>query len=207
MSISQVPGGPVIPPDDLTGVNALIAHNSNNRTGFAGSIEGGYNYQSGNLLVGIESDIGFMDTKRTQTHTFQSGVLIEPPVTYTITNSVDTDWLWTIRPRLGYASGPWLVYATAGLGVSTIKVKATYADTFSPPGNASISDSSTKVGFAGGVGVGYAFSHNWTMKGEWLYADIGSATANATTSNGSAVITAEGKAKANIIRLGVDYKF
>ena len=70
-----------------------------------------------------------------------------------------------------------------------------------------ISDSDTKTGFAGGLGMAYALTPNWSVKGEWLYTDFGKVRVSAPTAGGFATVTGEGKAKANLLRMGVDYRF
>jgi outer membrane immunogenic protein len=206
LHLEQGTGAPIIPPADFAGLNAL-ATSSHNRTGFTGGIEGGYNYQMGQLLIGVETDFGFLDTKKTNSNTYQSKVLISPPITYTLTNRAKSDWMWTLRPRIGYIYGDWLFFGSAGIAVSDIKITTTYADTFTPPNSASMSNSSTKTGFAGGLGVGYAFNPNWSFKGEWLYTDFGKVSAATATPSGVAVIKSEAKVKANLVRFGVDYRF
>src|SRR5438128_2669283 len=48
-------GTVVIPPADIAAVSALSKESSND-SGFAGGIEGGYNWQSDWLLLGIETE-------------------------------------------------------------------------------------------------------------------------------------------------------
>jgi outer membrane immunogenic protein len=204
----ESPAGSRVPAADIAALNAPVSTGHHNHTGFTGGIEGGYNYVMGNnLLLGVETDFGFLDIKKTNSNTFQSRLLINPPVTYTLENRVKADWVWTLRPRIGYISGNWLFFGSAGLGISDIEIRTTYHDTFNPPGSASMSDSSTKTGFAGGLGVGYAFASGWSAKGEWLYTDFGKVTATTGTSNNAVNITSEGKVKANLIRFGADYRF
>lgn len=198
--------GSRLPTPDVAGINQLSSDDDND-TGFAGSLEAGYNYLIGNVLIGIETDIGFLDIEETTDKTYQSGLLITPPITYRLQQKVGSDWVWTVRPRLGYVSGPWLFFASAGIAVSDVKIDTTYSDTFSPPGSASSSGSDTKTGFAGGLGVGYALGPNWSAKGEWLYTDFGKVRATSQIANTPAAITAEGEVKANILRVGVDYRF
>jgi outer membrane immunogenic protein len=200
-------GSTIIPPADVASLNSKIANNSDHHSGFVGALEGGYNYMMGNILLGVETDFGFYNIKETRDAAYQSPLLISPPITYTLHQKVHTDWMWTLRPRIGYASGPWLFFGSAGIAVSDLKIETSYHDNLTPPGNASFSDSSTKTGFAGGLGVAYSFSPNWSVKGEWLYTDLGKVSASTATPNNTAVITADGKISANLLRIGVDYKF
>ena len=76
------------------------------------------------------------------------------------------------------------------------------------------SPSSTRVGWTIGGGVEYAVTNNITIKGEYLYADLGSSSFN-SIGNAFAVATffpgvvVSGKINynASIFRAGVNYKF
>jgi outer membrane immunogenic protein len=204
--------GSPIPPADVVGVNSLVSSGHHNHSGFAGGIEGGYNFVTGggatnDYFFGVETDFGFLDLKQTKDSTYQSALLISPPINYSLHQKVHTDWMWTLRPRVGYITGPWMFFGSAGLAISDIKIETSYHDNLTPPGSASFSHSSTKVGFAGGLGVGYAFSPQWSVKGEWLYTDLGKVSASTASPSENAVITADAKMKANLIRFGIDYAF
>ena len=70
--------------------------------------------------------------------------------------------------------------------------------------------SSSHVGWTIGGGVEYALTNNWTIKGEYLYADLGSHSfenAAATQFFGNTVITGKINYNASIFRAGVNYKF
>jgi opacity protein-like surface antigen len=45
------------------------------------------------------------------------------------------------------------------------------------------------------------------VKGEYLYVDLGHASETFATPNGYAEFTTKAKVKANIVRVGVDYRF
>jgi outer membrane immunogenic protein len=197
---------PSIPAVDVAAINSSGA-SSNNKSGFTGGIEGGYNWVNDGFLFGIESDWGWMDVGDSSHRTVNSGLLIFPPVTYTINQRVSTDWIWTLRPRIGFISDRWLFYGTGGIATTDIKLSADYADTRTPATTASVSSSETKTGWVAGLGGAYAFNPEWSVKGEWLYADFGHASGTAATPDGFAHIASEGSVKANLLRLGFDYRF
>ena len=132
-SLEGVPGsGPVVMP--LADVNQIsqVGGASSNPGGVTFGGEGGYNwlfkYQAGNtnpdyILVGIETDFDFIDLKQSRSGSFQSALAINPlitppmPATATVTQSTKTDWMWTLRPRLGYNTGSWLFYGTVGMAL------------------------------------------------------------------------------------------
>ena len=170
-------------------------------------MQGGYNYQTGNWVFGLETDVGWMDIGQSRSKTYQSPVLISPPVTLTVRQEVSTDWVWTLRPRIGYASGPYMIYGTAGLAASRISVDASFADSRLPPNAGNFSESDSKFGWTAGIGGAYAFNENWSVRGEWLYTDFGTVRNTWVTPNGYAAFTTEADTRANLLRVGVDYKF
>jgi outer membrane immunogenic protein len=204
-NITAIPGtgAVVIPPGDVDFIHKF-ANNLSNKTGFAGGGEVGYNYQNGPLVLGIETDFGAFDIDQNNATTFTSTV---SPASVSISHRVGTDWLWTVRPRIGYAGSNWMVYGTAGMAMSDVKVNTSYADTRVPPNVANIEVDENKTGWVAGVGAAYAFNQHWSAKLEWLYTDLGSVHGRAPTANAFATIDSETQVRANVIRLGVDYKF
>lgn len=199
-------GAVFIPPTDISIINAPFSEDDND-TGFTGGVQAGYNFQSGNIVFGIETDGGWMDIGQSRSNTYSLTPILTTPVSATVSQEVKTDWVWTVRPRIGYASGPWMIYGTAGLAVSRVKVDASFVDTRVPPNSANFSDADTKTGWTGGIGGAYAFSDNMSVRGEWLYVDLGDVRASWVTPNGYAAFTTEADTRANLLRIGVDYKF
>jgi outer membrane immunogenic protein len=214
-TLSAAPGNGaiVIPPGDITSITNT--RTAGNPAGFTGGIEGGYNYKykSSGLLLGFETDFSWFNLDQHVTNTFASTLTVNPPIVpapnVTVSQSLKSDWLWTLRPRIGwvFGDGRWMVYGTGGLALSDIKQTVNYADTFNPPHAATFTKSSTQAGWVAGLGGGYAISNNWSIKAEWLYTDLGTFTGSAATPNGYAIITSHAKTQANIVRVGVDYRF
>jgi outer membrane immunogenic protein len=212
LSAAPANGAVVIPPADIANIDTTVF--KSNPAGFTGGIEGGYNYKykSSGLLLGAETDFDYMNVDQKVSKTFQSALSVNPPPatppTVTIGQRLKTNWIWTLRPRIGWVFGDrWLLYATGGLAVGDIKQEVSYVDTLVPSHAANFSKSDTHVGWTAGVGAGYALSPNWSMKVEWLYADLGTISGAATTPNGYAVIGSSGKLQSNMVRVGVDYRF
>jgi outer membrane immunogenic protein len=199
-------GTVTIPPGDVTTINGIGANNSNELR-FVGGGTAGYNYQMGQFVLGLETDFDSFSVKQSRSTTFQSGLLISPPVTYTIGQRVTTDWLWTVRPRIGWAMGPLLLYGTGGMAMTPIKLETAFATNRVPPDQAVVAIDKTKTGWTAGVGGAWMFMPHLSAKLEWLYSDFGSVHGTATTPTGFATITSEAKVRAHLIRMGVDYRF
>jgi outer membrane immunogenic protein len=199
------PGAVALPPGDAAQIGAVT--NNSSPAGFAIGGELGYNQQFGHWVLGIETDGGFLDISQTRTHTFQSTQAVNPPVFFTLGQKVRTNWQWTLRPRVGYAWGPWLAYLTGGLGVTESEISAAYSDTRAPPNFGSFAFSTTRTGGVVGVGGGYMFAPGWSGKLEWLYSDYGHVAGSAPIGNNFGVFTSSANIRYNTLRAGVDYKF
>jgi outer membrane immunogenic protein len=140
----------------------------------------GYNFQTGTWVWGVEADIDWSGMK---------GDAACGAGSCTTKN----DWLGTARGRIGYAGwNNWLPYATFGAAFGDVKAET-------PAGTAS---TATKVGWTAGAGVEYALRSAWSVKVEYLYADLGKfdcAACGASPDNVSF--------KTNIVRAGVNYRF
>jgi outer membrane immunogenic protein len=134
--------------------------------------------------------------------------------TFTVTSSVNTDWLLTARGRVGWAFDNVLAYATGGVAVTTIRASHTFADNFtaSPGGAGAWNGSATKAGWTVGGGVEWAVARSWTVKVEYLYLNFGSVNAAGTIFNPNSAGYAQAIATsvdltAHIARAGINFKF
>ena len=166
----------------ITSCNDAVASAGNQRfntSGFTGGFQGGYNWQSGNILVGIELDYQYFRSAGSKSVTVPFPSF--PGLTMTVTTSMSTDWLFTARPRLGLVSSNWLFYGTGGLAVTRLKGTWSYTDNvFFPAASESASASTTKVGWTVGGGVEVALPGNWLIGGEYLYVKFNKVSTTST---------------------------
>jgi outer membrane immunogenic protein len=181
-----------------------------NRSGFTGGVTGGYNWQISNAVIGVEADFNYFGIKGSSTATALYPCCA--PTSFTINSSVSTDWLATVRGRVGFLATPaLLLYGTGGLAVANVKANYLFTDTFAAA-NESASISTTRYGWTAGVGGEYALMNGWSIKAEYLYVDLGRAR---TTSNNLFVgiplplqtFTHTVNLTSNIGRVGINYKF
>lgn len=172
----------------------------------------GYNYQSGAIVWGVEIDFNYMATKD-----FSNITTLSPNGTFmNLNQAVSTDWLFTARPKLGYAfNDNLLLYVTGGLAMTDLKYNATYSDQFGSISAGAVSG--PRTGWTIGAGLEYALLRNWSVKLEYLYTDFGTvstsgvpnATFNAACVAGTGCanpFTDKADLKTNIVRLGLNYK-
>ena len=93
-------------------LEAAIDNGSTGRSSsILGGLQGGFNVQIGNLVVGLEADMNFFDASSTR----DTGLVTVGGFTGQTIDKVKVDKLTTIRPRIGWAFGQTLVYVTGGL--------------------------------------------------------------------------------------------
>jgi outer membrane immunogenic protein len=200
-TISPGSGPVVIPPADLRLINTGTSQHSG--AGVTGGIEGGYDYNMGGWLLGLEMDFAGLDHGKQRFTGYTSP--INPARGYTVGSAANVDWMFTFRPRLGYTEGPWLLYITGGLAVGNGNVDAFINDNRTPQNRVSASRSGTEEGWVAGGGLGYALTDALSMKVEYLYADFGSRTE--TVVRPLATLSVRGAARPQIGRVGLDYHF
>ena len=178
--------------------------------GVLGGLELGYNWQLGHFVLGIETDFSGWDMT---SNSGNSAFGTPPPgfpgtsVTYSSSTTVRSNWLYTLRPRVGFANGNMLTYLTAGLAVTDLRFSESITLGSGAPTLAG-SSSSTVAGWTAGGGVEYALSWNWFIKAEYLYASFSNQTAAQTMTAFPALTgTATANLNANILRGGFDYRF
>jgi outer membrane immunogenic protein len=137
-----------------------VSSNPTRPSGIAGGIEGGYNWQFGQFVAGVETDI-------------QASAASDTFAPWQFSNP----WFGTLRGRAGVVIGNTLLFGTAGLAYGGL--------TATSPGN--LSQSRTSTGFAAGAGVEVGFAPHWSAKAEWLYLDLSDRSFSVTgTTNGLA---------------------
>jgi len=160
-------------------INAQGAPANIDTSGFTGGVQGGYNYQVGQWLVGLEADFEAFHNKDTLTSAVP-GVIAGS--TFVLNSTVNADWLLTVRPRLGWVANNWLLYGTGGLAVSRVSA----AWNFTNPGGVptfteSASTASTKTGWTAGGGVETMLPGRWVVGVEYLYVKLGNISTSAIT--------------------------
>lgn len=130
--------------------------------GWLGVVQAGANLQYGNLIVGVEGDLQLSDF-HAETSATQGGVAA--------TSTSDVDWYGSLRPRLGIATGPALIYATGGLafGGLTGSINAV-----GPAGETATLATSTDValGYTVGGGIEYALNDAISLRGEYQFTHL-----------------------------------
>lgn len=162
----------------------------------------GYNYQIGNIVLGVETDFQWSDFK---TSSAFSGSALGPQYT----TAVKGDMFGTTRGRIGYAVNDLLVYATGGVAYGHFN-----SDLGILPGPAGaptgpqylVRNSSWLTGYAVGAGVDYKLTRNVIIGVEYLRIGYGNSGHDyGFGAAGSA--HADAKMDFDLVRARLGYKF
>ncbi len=127
-------------------VNGVSQTGGVGQSAFTGGIQGGYNWQSGPWVYGVEADFNLSSAS----NRFADYQFSNP-------------WFGTLRGRAGFAVNNVFFYGTAGLAVGMTTVAS-----------GGLSDSTGHLGWAIGTGVefglaSFGLASNWSVKAEYLY--------------------------------------
>jgi outer membrane immunogenic protein len=134
-----------------------VTHNATDPSGVFGGGQLGYNWQSGNFVYGLETDLQVSAADDTVA-----------PFQFSI------PWWGTTRARGGFAWNAFMFYGTAGLAYGGLKAQS-----------AGLSENHTQLGWTIGTGVEVGLNRAWSAKAEYLYVDLGDHSFSVTgTRNG-----------------------
>jgi len=160
--------------------------------GVFGGLQLGYNYQINNIVLGIEGDASAADL---------SGWRSCPNPAFTCHSRAN--FLGSIRGRIGYAWDRTLIYGTGGVAFGTFRHRTFDAPTVTQIG----AFSSSRVGYALGAGLEYAWTPNVTTKLEYMYYDFGSSTQLAGAGALDPASDTRIRNSVHTVKIGLNYLF
>jgi opacity protein-like surface antigen len=188
---SQVDGNFTVPP--------LTSWSTNQS---AGILDGhvGLQQQFGSVVLGVEGSYVFAFGNSFGT------AACSPAVACTANTLLAEriDNIWTVGPRIGWAIGAWMPYATGGYARATIENQ-----TLSPtPTTLETGDTQNGGWYAGG-GVEWNFARNWYTGIEYKHYDFGTVTTVPTfvTGGPDTFNTKSISATADTVSARLSYKF
>jgi outer membrane immunogenic protein len=188
------------------------------------------------FVLGVEADIDHANLGRA-TNNVLLGSFALPQFPATVFTPLaplrgnSNQYFGTVRLRAGYALDRVFLYGTGGLAFGGLRnngngfgggfSETTLAGNFDPVAGAVVANdttnfvgaaarkSSSRTGWTLGLGGEYAFWNNWSVKVEYLYVNLGNSnTAPAFLLPGVVAVANNDRGRnANIVRMGVNYKF
>lgn len=179
--------------------------------GWYGGFQAGANKQLGQVVVGIEADASFGDMG-------DSGMFAannanpSSYVEWEINQKLER--FGTVRARLGYlATDRMLLYVTGGMawGQTEARYAAHYPLAKDPFVNSQGKVDETHIGWTIGGGLEWALTQNLSLRGEYLYVDLGEEDYHFVGQRRNGSYYADDSAPSDLdfhtVRLGVNYKF
>ena len=179
-----------------------------NADGVLAGGQAGCNWQTGTLVLGLEGDFDYFHSNpnfSNNTNTLSDGV-----TPFTISQSLTTNYLATVRPRIGIGADRNLAYITGGVAFTRVTYTESYTDGAVPPGVGTATASRNLVGWTAGAGWEYAFADHWTVRAEYLIAGFPKTSALGVITDaagGSNALSGSSDVIIQLIRAGVNFKF
>lgn len=121
-----------------------LSNSGANPSGVAGGIQGGYNWQNGMFVFGVETDLQLSGAD----DVFANYKFYNP-------------WFGTLRGRAGVALSNILFYGTAGVAYGRGRVET-----------AGLSETNLHLGWVAGAGLEVGLTPNWSARAEYHYVDL-----------------------------------
>ncbi|MDB5366797.1 MAG: hypothetical protein JWM77_2724 [Rhodospirillales bacterium] len=183
---------------------------NNNKEGFIGGGQVGFNWQTGQFVYGAEADFDYTDLNHTQNRF--------SPLNDRTAFGQHQYTLGTVRARVGYAVDRWLPYVTGGWAYGRYSNSANiYSNGPGTPLAFSGNQSGFGSGWTAGAGVEYAiptetfsaFGNAVTLRAEYLYYDLGSRTIGVSPVGAGATggYASRFENKGQVARVGLNFKF
>ena len=170
---------------DPTGSNA--GEFGNNGSGYTVGGLLGYNWQFAPAWVaGIEGDFSWLGIDHGVDDYNDSLAL------YTL----KTSWIGMLRGRVGYSTGPALLYVTGGGAWVSVDESWDF-------GSGPVSSTKTLSGYTVGGGIETMLAGNWTSRTEYLYVDVG----DSNTLNDPSDTPVRANHQFHLFRSGLTYRF
>jgi outer membrane immunogenic protein len=194
----------------MLAARAIPATMSGIHGGFIGGTQVGFNWQfSPAWVAGIETDFDWLANSDAISVFPYAGSAAFPALNTTFVRGLDT--LGTVRARFGWLFTPiFLAYATGGFAYGATRLGTTF---ICPQCTSSAAIASTSSGIASGwtVGAGleWQFAPGWSVKGEYLWVDLGSRseTSDYPYAAFNSTLTSSVHQRDGIVRTGLNYRF
>jgi outer membrane immunogenic protein len=175
-----------------------------NGSGALGGGQVGCNYQTGLFVVGLEGEAYWSGIKSTYGETPS----VSSPFDYTTHNKYD----FSIAARMGFAYDRAYFYGKAGWVWGKFQMHENFLNCCDNNGNnfTELTDGSTMLnGLLLGVGMEYALTEHWTVKGEYNYLNYGSKMVTYTNNNLGTISFFGGSQGADkqTFKIGANYLF
>jgi outer membrane immunogenic protein len=203
-----------------TGFGAPVAFygsaiTGNDNTRFTGGGQIGFNWQTSNIVWGLEADLNYLDRGNNGAVAVPAGAALP----YAVVNGSNNgnNWFGTVRGRVGLAYSRSLFFVTGGFAYSGSQNNQSI--TYFNGGGAgafpcavgctfSTTTNDSNIGWAAGGGIEYAFTDNISAKVEYLHVELGRRNAVFTSAAAPGLsITSRNPSRFDVVRAGLNFRF
>lgn len=195
--------------------NALNAANNSNFNASSAIVGAqlGYNFEipgADGFVVGLETNFDYMSQSTASTNNVYES---HGDDDYSGANSIQTNWDYTLRGRLGYSfmDDTVMVYGTGGLALADLtydNVETLGPGALTPNTGSTFSLAKTMIGWTAGGGLEWRFVPNWSLQGQYLYENLGTISQNQTYDTGDTVTTTQNASLTeNVVTAAINYHF
>ena len=151
---------------------------SANSSSWAAGGHAGYNWQQGQAVFGFETDLQATNLHSVMDTTLMfTGTIDRPPNSFAQATA-SINWYGTLRGRVGWAAGSWLIYGTDGLAYGGVGLSSTFnADVT----RTQLQTTDTRAGYVVGVGMDYLLNPNFSLGLSYQFVDLGRISATSTS--------------------------
>ena len=183
---------------------------SRERSGITFGAQVGHNWQFGNWVLGLETELNFLDGRRGPSGTFVAPAAYWPlgVGSYTLTADPSGTYFASFRGRLGFAVDRTLFYVTGGVATGGWRGASTLTLNGGGPGNPFTTglSQSSRMKYILGAGIEYAFASNWSARTEYLFFNQSFNTQVFDNGN-SFDYASRARSESHILRFGMNYHF
>ena len=161
----------------LTITNTRTSSSDLKPDGVLGGVRGGYNYQWGSWVAGVEGDYSWSD-QSDDLNASVTGTILGFPFSGKAKLTSEVESIGTVRARFGRIMfDDLLVYATGGYAFGRMKISETATATVAgTSGSLRLSDSNMHDGWTVGGGVEKRVGQRVSVNVEYLHVDLGDET-------------------------------
>ncbi|MGA7790429.1 MAG: outer membrane beta-barrel protein [Xanthobacteraceae bacterium] len=181
---------------------------SANNSLFIGGGQIGCNWQSGTVVAGLEGDFDYFHGNANFNNNTNTLPVLAVP--FNIGQQTTTNYLATVRPRIGIAADRNFAYVTGGVAFTKASYTETYVDGSAPAGSGVATASKSLTGWVAGAGWEYALTDHWLLRFEYLYAAFSKTGAIGTIAEpgiGTNTLHGSGDLVMQQARAGLNFKF
>lgn len=202
---------------DSNAVNSAGTYSKHPTSVIAG-IQAGHDWVNKKMVYGVVVDYGVLPVNSSKSVT---NLYPGSSDSYTINTSMSTNWLLTLRGRMGWQTQihwPALFYLTAGMAVTQLKIHNSFSDTTSLVGKGSNSSAENNIGWTAGAGVELISLGKTTVDLQYLFVHMPSVSTTSFISNSEAgfgvtvkslnsPFTSVGDFHTSLIKIALNYRF